>query len=500
MRKSLIVSWILAGITVVLFPLALWRVNEGKNRITVTEEVLWGNPAEAEGVTLELPSHWGGQLLWNTRYTIGSSEGARSEFAFSSAATGWGLPETETEAGIHFTLSAGFEVVYGDGAGSIVFDFDQTSYAPMVSRAAERTKPGEERTERMRIGDYIPYCPLTFQIEGHSVSYQGDYEKKQEYLTEFFHISTEEDKAEITVEKDGQGNIVSVRGQAVPDGEGVIIANAAADGGEGIYFCYCLENAETGEIADRGEERGIFYFPYEETENGFWNMDLQQVRKICDFPGDMIPVQMRIDREKGNLYLIVRKKEDYSLLIYRRTEEALAFMQQIPVGRNCLLSENPESKGVPGGSLPYAFCSLSVEDGGLLMTWKDNRFSFVAEEEGQYRLWCDGVFPAYGAQNESDSRPFPREQVCVFQGDRLVLAAYEGWRSMNVLLAVYDRQAQVYAGRYVHSGSGNEDVAYVVYEGTEPQGSRSGVSGRTRTRKTRNETVEPLRIEQTWVP
>lgn len=90
------------------------------------------------------------------------------------------------------------------------------------------------------------------------------------------------------------------------------------------------------------------------------------------------------------------------------------------------------------------------------MTWDDNRFAFIARENGKYRQWCSGVFPENGEKNFGN--PFPKEKACLFNGERLFLAAYESWYSTNVLLSAYDEQGQTYSGRYVHSGQEDRDM------------------------------------------
>ena len=95
-----------------------------------------------------------------------------------------------------------------------------------------------------------------------------------------------------------------------------------------------------------------------------------------------------------------------------------------------------------------------MADGGLLITWNDNDFAFVTEEEGQWQLWCGGTFPDYVEQGDEMVRekPFPGEQECVFDGERLVLAAFEAWESLNVVVTVYDKEGELYCGLYRHSG------------------------------------------------
>ncbi len=113
--------------------------------------------------------------------------------------------------------------------------------------------------------------------------------------------------------------------------------------------------------------------------------------------------------------------------------------------------------------------------GGVFLTCDYIRFAFIARENGQYRLWCSSVFPK-NVEKYSDS-PFPREQVCLFDGKKLILAAYESWYGTNVLLTVYDEQGQTYSGRYVYSGQQDMDDGYDFFSGIVPQGIRPRLAG-----------------------
>lgn len=70
-----------------------------------------------------------------------------------------------------------------------------------------------------------------------------------------------------------------------------------------------------------------------------------------------------------------------------------------------------------------SFCRFSFVDGGILLTWNDNNFSFVEKTEGRHTFWCSGRFPEtmgqFGA--EGVQNPFPRENTCLFDGKRWCL-------------------------------------------------------------------------------
>lgn len=478
MKKSLLLSLFVMGLAVFSLPAALIAVDSGKERIQISEEVLSGNPAEAAGVTLKIPSHWGKQLLWDTEYTIGSGKEAESRFSFSSHPVYWSAPEGRVGASLRIEIDAVFATTalgtdYATSSGTMDF------YSEIINEAAERAERGEKYAEILRIADYSPSLPLSLEIEGYSVQYEGDYFEACNYLRDFFHISAAEDQMKVTVELNTSTTAVRL----IKNDEQVCIVDVAADDkGEGVYFAYCLENAKTGEWADRGQNMGIFYFPYW-VQEPFLHIDLTQVKKLCDYPDNAVPLRMLVDSEEEILYLAVREKEDYYLLVYQLEDKIPILMQQIPISQDNSSTISPSS-----------FCQMLLVDGGVLMTWEDNRFAFIARENGQYRLWRSSVFPK-NAEKNSDS-PFPIEQVCLFDGKKLILAAYENWYSTNVLLSVYDEQGQTYSGRYVHSGQQDMDAGYDFYSGIVPQGVRFGVldiSMRKGVWK-KVESVEPLQM------
>lgn len=487
MKKSLVLTFILLGIALLSFPAALVMVDCGKERIVITEEVLSGDPEAAAGITLKIPVHYDRQLLWDTEYTIGSGRGAESVFSFSSRQVTWGWV-SERKAGLW--LESGVRVgsalmgFTGNPAASndvnyVPVNLENIVFSEAVRAVVERTGDGESHSEIIRVGDYYAYNPVIFETEGGSVTYEGNYDEACDYLTEFFHISVAEDRVEITVEKSNTGEIISVRIRKVPEDEAVVAVSASAFGSDGMYYVYLLENTRTGDFADRGQNRGIFFFPYEwEADRDLIRLDLTRVRKAGEFPGDVYPIQMLLDEDESLMYLAVKEKEGYGLYIYALERETPVLLQQIPVNRSNLsgnmeylaqaADSSPEEEKDGSVLLPY-FCRMSLEDGGILMTWSDNSFSFVAREDGRYRWWCDGMFPE---SREYEEAPFPIENVCAFDGKRLVLAAYENWYSLNVLTAVYDEQGQKYVGLYRHSEENDIDEGLGIYSKVMPQGTR----------------------------
>lgn len=445
MRKSMFLACVLMGAALFFLPFAIGKVNGGKGDIRITEEVLCGDPEEAAGIVLRMPSHWGGHLLWDTEYAVGGTEKKESSFAFSSSEARW-TTEPEKKLSLYFQTSPVLQEAY---SGSWVLIPGNEVLQDIISMAEDN---GAEERLTVRIGDYYDFYPVFMGLEGNSVYYEGLYEETCSYLTEYFHISVAEDRWEVFVEGSPEGTLgLPAEGFEIIGEEQLVIVSASAAGKDGFYFTYFLRDEKSGESVDRGQNRGIFYFPHGAGEDGIWHADLTKGRKLCELPSGVCPALVMADEEEGVLYLVSEEGNAYKLWVYRMEGEGLALAQEILF---------PPHSGL---------CRMSREEGGILLTWSDNSFSFVTREEGRHALWCDGAFPD---PLEWKELPFPIENACVFDGSRLMLAAYESWDSMNVVLAVYDREGISYGGLYRHSGTGDVDAGYGIFDGVVPQGSR----------------------------
>lgn len=472
MKKSMFLGLILMGAALFSIPLAMGKVNGGKEDIVITQEVLAGDPAAAAGVTLRIPSHWEGRLLWDTEYEVGSGKGAESTFSFSDRQVSW-YPPRKISASLSFGHGSRFGSAGTDPESDLVWDWETLPYPEnqLLQEAVWRAAPGETYKGSIEIKDYYANYPLSFWMEGHSVMYVDLYDDACEYLTKYFHISTAGDRLELTVEKDSKGEVSSFEGRVDYGNERIDIVDSCAEGDGGLYYAYCLENAETKEWADRGQNQGIFYFPFPDDGNGTWHVDLTKVRKECDLPEGAVPLGMERDGENGRLYLAVREKEGYGLCIYQEEETGLALVQKIGVNGENLEMEDSKAYGEDDvyGPLPY-FGGMFLTEGGVLLTWSDGSFSFVAEEGGKYGWWCDGMFPVR-QEGEYGRIVFPWENESFFDGERLVLAAYECRDSLNVVLAVYGQEGLRYGGLYRHSSEGDWDGGFGSPGVISPQGS-----------------------------
>lgn len=494
MKKALAISGIVLTAAWMAFFHMCCKIDDKKESVIILEEPIAGDPAAAEGITLQIDSGldkemvylgWNAasdkvHLLWNTEYTIGSGEGAESEFRFSTR--GFERERMEKEKYISCVFLQGFGSAYYVGAdGRVSYEeisLESFLMPKILNAVAGRTASGEERTESVMVRDYYEYYPIAeFAIHGASVvdktsTFDGNSYK---YLSDFFRIPPKNDMVEVTVAKDQSGNCVRVNLNVQKVGR---IPGASAFGEKGCYYVYCCMD-EKGDYVDRGQNSGIFYIPYELKEHGAMIVvDWDQIQKVCQHPEGMIPVKLLWEEEKEQLFLVARGEREFWLFVYQLEGEMPVLAGQIS------LTQGREGKL---GEMEFPrFRRISMEDGGLLLTWQDNTFAFLAEDQGQYRLWYEGKFPADGREEELIERMpageaglrrfleqknyyagvesydirqsvqngndgFTAENACYFDGERLVLAAPVANDSADIILSVFRKDGLAYCGMYRHS-------------------------------------------------
>ena len=485
MRKALVVSVIVLLAACIGLPCACRKIDSEKESIIIVEEPLCGDPAAASGITLQMAtclddyrhfyiSRDGWNVRWDTVYDIGVGKEAESVFAFSFRKTG--QVEVQGENYIECMLKRSFGTAYGDDSSeAIPLDHIANYPLPEVYDVAGRTAAGEERIEIISLSDYYEYYPVEeFKIcsgQGKNIT-NTPYGSGELFLTDFFHIPPGGDTAEVAV-KNEENDVTRFHIYTRQVG-GVL--SASAIGERGGYYVYCCTD-EDGNYEDRGQNKGIFYIPCQ-WENGGRNVsvDWRHIRKVCDQPEGLVPLKMMLDEVRGRLFLVLHDEKEFWLAVYTLEGEVPVLVQQIPVMAGCEREDGMADS-------PY-FRQMTVEEGGILLTWRDNSFAFIAEENGRYRLWYGGKFPADGRdemilsqapaggdgllqfqesraayaanrqypdirQNiQGENESFTVGNACFFDGERLVLAAMTTWEHPDVLLSVYHEDGLAYCGLY----------------------------------------------------
>lgn len=481
MKKSLWISVILMIAGLAALPAVCGKINDGKEKIEVTETVLFGDVREAEGIRLEIGTHWNDRLLWTTWYQPGRTAEAETVFSFSPEGVFW---KEQPTAYARFRSYSEYAVgmAYDGNTGRRIEQEVNIASLPMermLQAVADKTPPGEQHTEIVAAADYYEYYPFTFDAVN---------EEKTLYLTgfcsddliELFALRVPEDALyEVTIEKNADGAVVALR-QKVHSG-GYCPQDVFAFGSEGFFYTFSRRsNEKYREIYD-GQTCYICYLPYMENPKPYnrfsYTIDTERIERVCALPEGLSPVELALNEEEKNLYLTARDEGRYYLLVYEAEGGRLSLRQQLPVMET-------EISDI-GETAVTDFVQMRVQEDGILMTWEENRFVFLAETAGTYRVWCSGVFPAAEESGEEKSAyysplveesAFPRENSFAFDGEKLALAAFDKWSDLSTRLLVYRDGELVYSGFYEYSGELDRRFGTVASESVQAQGAKNGRS------------------------
>ena len=242
MKKSLCIFIFAAaaGLCTILF--AIWAVDSEKGNITVTETVVEGDVAAAEGISVEIGTHWEGQLLWNTEYQPGHVEEAASSFDFSGQKTRWdysnprawnsnftysgevGNWRDRTTAYVDLAVvSTDFGTAQGINAATgsrTYYDVvtEDMPWSRLLQAAKDQTAAGENRTVTLRVRDYYDCYPLEFSVFD-ATGMWHNWDHWGEIATDFFKFRIPEDEQfQITIRKDWDGKVLELNCRSMGEG------------------------------------------------------------------------------------------------------------------------------------------------------------------------------------------------------------------------------------------------------------------------------------------
>lgn len=470
MKKSLFIFilTVAAGLCSVLY---VFHVVDGeKENIIVTETVLAGDAAAAEGIFVEIGTHWKGQLLWNTVYQPGHVQEAVSGFDFSGQGTvwndrrpwGWG---GQTENVSLSTAPSHFGTAYANSGNSGVA-IENMPWNKVLQAAADQTAAGETRTVTLRVRDYYDYYPLEmYAVFQGNRGYFPVYSQDERFTTEFFGLLIPEDEEFlVTVRKDWDGEILALECSSA--GKGYYPVTTAVLGEKGYWFSFYLQGDRDSEElpGEFGGKCAVYWLPSTEKAKA----DYEQMKAAVQLPEGVSPVAMELDGEEKFLYLLALRKGQYILLTYSIDEGDLTLLQQLSV-LDAASDFDVDIKRDDAGCAAH-FRKMTVQEDGILLAWENGRFVFISRDGEECRLWCTGIFPADGETVYA----FPYEHAFSFDGTRLAIAAFEGWDSLDSRLLVYREGQLVYSGYYQHSGELDRALGMDMTDRVIPWGDTNG--------------------------
>lgn len=431
MRKSLILTLILFVLAIGGVGAAHGAVNAQKDAVAITEMVVSGDPAAAEGVRVKLRTKCANHLLWETHYADGAPDGTYTDFTFSYRT----LQDAEERyAGLEL-----YTVGSGGYSGPLreTADEGEHSLQKLYRDVASRLGDASERTETLKLRDYYEFYPLEGYLDLPALREKGGAPLvgKCEPIHSFFRVPVPDDaRATVTVRRDSDAQSYECNIEMTGD-VWAPWQNSVVVGDNTVYFTLNFRT-DSGGIVDTSQiPGGVGIYRLTATEEAIsleTAFPLDPAADVCD------------------LYL----SADGRRLLLTTVEDDTCYLTVIDLATMTALQKLPVLEHVADNS----FWEANYEDDFLVLQfYSESQHPFAviaAPETGDYAVALRGDLAA----DDGAWQGYEGGTAMDFNGEALVIAApwYEGIAPRGFWLSVYGADGLRYCGRYGSSLMANQ--------------------------------------------
>ena len=436
MRKAAILTALLLVLSIGGVCVAASGVYEARDQVVLTETVVYGDRAAANGLTVGLNITCADHLFWDTTCTLDAQIQTRTEYSFSSSEVS--KPRPRVYSGISLDATSGSELAKLELYNSL--------------------EPGEEKSAVIYLKDYMDYYPISVSldlpgitqgIEGSDVPDWDPNEGTSYYallkIRDYFKIPVlEEECYKISVWK-GEGNngSYSSRTDFSSESDHFSMKTFSVPTGDACYFTF---DAHTwnGKLVDLHEipgGYGIYRLPYQADE-----VDADALEMVYPLDPEIKLLGLFSNEDQTRLLLHAVENGKYILTVIDL--DGMTTLQKLEI------AEWPEDQG----------WQLYSGDGCMaVLLSREQELAVIAEtDDGDYELWYMGdAWP-----DELGSFPFRWEPVLTFDGERLAFAdfltneyGYYDYYTCDFALAVYEPSGLAYYGEYGNSLNTGKDAS-----------------------------------------
>lgn len=326
MRKVLAIWSVLLVLGTAAVGWCIQTVYAPHDQVQYTQTVLAGDPAAADGLTVQTNSEYKSRLFWHT-----------------TARMQQGTPHTQTDYRFYQTKQTQSRDVFYRGV-DIISEFNSYDEnfmnIPEEQRTAldlayqelyERAVPGQEASKTITLSDYYEYYPIAgyIDLEGTHVDFNIWSENNaegnvvSEKMNAFFRIPVlPEERLTISLEKDENGNICST-GSGTDEEDHFRLQSESIVTPQTCYFTF-YNRSDKGKIMDTSlipGGYGIYALDYTPGKVEYLNDGGIQYIENGRLQLDSLRMAFPIDPNE-ELMRLSQWQDGSFLLLYTRTEDA----------------------------------------------------------------------------------------------------------------------------------------------------------------------------------
>ena len=133
-------------------------VFEEHDQVVLTEKVIYGDRAEADGLSVQINSHYRSRLFWNTTLQFNDAADIHTDYTFSAKQIYKGREEEYDGINIHNNVMESVDTLMEE-------DRPQEGISVAYRELLDETGAGEEKSRNILLKDYISHYPVGFDLD-----------------------------------------------------------------------------------------------------------------------------------------------------------------------------------------------------------------------------------------------------------------------------------------------------------------------------------------------
>jgi len=439
MKKYFIIfiALLLAASTCAIYSTAV--LHSRRDDITFTREVVAGDIAAAEGITVTLRNELNSRLGWDMTMKNGDENNTETLFEF----TPYRFPYRHNYDYYGFQISSMSS--YVSMGGNI--DFEEEHADPYLSPlmhiwkdVASRAPAGMENyTETVAIADYFEYYPLYISFS--TDLNVNETENAEKLFSDIFKIPVPEDhKITVSISKDSAGNAYEAESRAEKESAEYTINSTGAITEKGVWFSWEFSEHPMADMEGM-PENGIWFFPLEPHESGKW------------FAPDVARTELLYPTDRRISFVCSSK--DSSRILFITSDEN---------GKNASLGVMDAATGNILQDIPftdnYVPLGIEVEEDYIFISTDNSGFAVFSEENGIYTLEMCSEY----MKNPHELAPYYYYSDTDFSnGKFVILCLSHRTLEKSFHLQVFDKTGILYHGSYTNDAPSYTDHCTVSF-------------------------------------
>jgi len=456
MKKALSITCVLLAVLIAATAAVTAVIMSGKDKISVTQQTLYGDESAACGITLDIDTNYRRYLFWNTRYSVDAADVVQTDYTFYDIQQRFEHVDNSHPMEMQDDIKYGFDTSLNGGI------------TKAYNQLYNEVKPGEQKEIEVALSDYYDYYPLAVFINlpgnymgwSSHVLYSNDESLKADHgryitpFTEYFRIPVlPESCLTISIGKSISGNSVSTGGGYTGSDHFEIYTHSVQTD-DAFYFVF---DAHTN--ADRLVDTslikggfGIYKLPYISSGDGY-EVCVDSMQTVFTLDPNAYIIELEISDDGRLMYLYTVENGIYTLtLIDASTYEQV---QKLYIGK----AGEQESR--------YShYCG----DGFIaFMLDRFDLYVYTENPDGTYAL----SFKTEIDRHEEEIYYLTKSDLFLnCDGERLVVCKLDtdktDYSTYSLCMMVYTKNGLEYRGRYTPSlmsgGKTNDTVSFSNYD------------------------------------